>query len=485
MKSTYKIRLTILLSIILISSFIGISYFNYKAAQIHVREEIANSSLPLTQENLYSDLIKDLIPPLNIASLMSNDTFLIEWTTSGEKDTDKIIDYLKEIENKYHYFSAFFISETTGNYYHYSGVLKKMNKNDPHDIWYYDFISSEKKYEVVVDTNEANGNKLTIFINFRVEDMAGMLLGVTGVGLEMRNFSDFLSEKQKLYHRTIFLVDRSGLIQAHSDMKFIEKVSLYDQPGIGSVAGELLLKSEVPVDNSYSVNGSQVLVTSRYIKELGWFLIVEENESEALKTARYSLYRTLIAGLGTSLIIIILSAFTVNYYQKKLETIAVTDNLTHLYNRRELNKQFEKALYRYNRYKTEFSIIIIDIDKFKDINDSIGHLSGDKLLVRISEILLKNIRPTDFLARWGGDEFVIIAECQVEEARQTAERIRAYIQNTDFSDILNKKKKITISAGVAEYTENETVETFLSKADKTLYKAKENGRNKVCFYQRT
>ena len=99
---------------------------------------------------------------------------------------------------------------------------------DDHDIWYYRFVDSGMQYTLDVDTDEAGGQLLTIFINFRVEDAEGNLLGVTGVGIKMEDFSSFLSDKQKKYNRNIFLCDSNGVIQAHSDISQIEQVNIHE-----------------------------------------------------------------------------------------------------------------------------------------------------------------------------------------------------------------------------------------------------------------
>ncbi len=464
-------RLILVLSIILLVSFVSISIINYHGARSALHEELIESSLPLTRENLYSELIRVLMPPINAAHLMGHDSFLVNWALAGEEDPNAVVQYLDEIRRQYGYFSSFFISEETNNYYYYEGILKQISTEDDHDVWYYNFVESGEDYVLDVDTNQAADDRLTIFINVRLEDFEDNLLGVTGVGIEMEGFSSILREKQEEYDRVIYLVDRMGLVQAHPDLDVVANRSIFTAPGIDDIALDLLLEKDEPITSSYVREGDTILVTSRYIPELDWFLIVEQNETDALASARESLFRTILAGIITSIIIIVISAFTVNHFQSKLELQSRTDELTGAANRREFDKQFNRSVERYNRYGTRFSVVLLDIDKFKDVNDTKGHIVGDRVLKEVTEIIQKRIRSIDLLARWGGDEFIILAECGKEDAAETAERIRQAAEKIDVD--------VSISCGVAAFNSDDTLESITARADRAMYESKQSGRNRV------
>ena len=474
MKLSSRFRLILIISVILIAAFLFVSFFNYNAAKSSIEGEIVSSSLPLLRENIYSEIKQDFIPAHNISSMMANDSFLKNWAINGEKDPKKVVQYLREIRKEYGYFSVFFISEQTKNYYHYGGILKQINPEDDHDVWYYNFVDSGKSYELDVDNDEASMNRLTIFINFRLEDYTGRLLGVTGVGIEMEGFSEFLEKKQKKYNRRIFFVDKEGMVQAHSKRTLIEQVSIYEKPGINKIAGKILREESKPVDAVYESGDGNVLVTSRYIQEMDWFLIVEQDEDAILVSAKRNLLRTLLIGFFASVIIITLTAVTINYFHKRLEQMAVTDKLTGTANRRELEKQFERAVARHIRHNVSLSVMIIDIDRFKEINDTEGHLEGDRILTGLAETVRENIRPDDLFARWGGDEFVLLLESEGEEAAAMAERLRKALREKQFP--------VSLSIGIAPYAEGDTLDDAVKKADKALYTSKEQGRDRVTLY---
>jgi diguanylate cyclase (GGDEF)-like protein len=161
---------------------------------------------------------------------------------------------------------------------------------------------------------------------------------------------------------------------------------------------------------------------------------------------------------------------------KQLEKIAITDNLTGLFNRHKLDEILEKEKSRFQRYGNQFCIILLDIDHFKQVNDNYGHQVGDEILTSFSNILLQNTRQNDVIARWGGEEFLIVCpETNLDDTFQLAEKLRITIQDHEFSIA----KSQTASFGIADLKISESVSDLISKADQALYKAKNEGRNKV------
>jgi len=161
---------------------------------------------------------------------------------------------------------------------------------------------------------------------------------------------------------------------------------------------------------------------------------------------------------------------------KKLEYISTHDTLTNLYNREYFDKNLESKIKSALRYGNQFSLIILDIDHFKNVNDTYGHNIGDTVLVAIAKILKDNIREDDIAARWGGEEFVILLpHTELDGTYFLAEKLRVCIES---SSIINKQK-ITASFGVGIYANSESKTTFFEKIDNALYSAKDNGRNCV------
>jgi len=160
--------------------------------------------------------------------------------------------------------------------------------------------------------------------------------------------------------------------------------------------------------------------------------------------------------------------------EEKLVKIANFDALTGLYNRRKFDEILKLETNRVKRYKRDLSALFFDIDHFKKVNDTYGHDIGDDVLMSVAKLVLTHIRETDYFARWGGEEFIIILpETNIDKAKIMAENIRKEIE----SHIFNKAGHLTVSIGVSNLIQKERVSTFLKRLDTALYKAKNSGRN--------
>lgn len=163
-----------------------------------------------------------------------------------------------------------------------------------------------------------------------------------------------------------------------------------------------------------------------------------------------------------------------------LSLMASYDSLTEVYNRRRLMEDAEREFLRTKRYGGNLSVLIIDIDSFKTINDQYGHLAGDKVLRSVAGIFKNRVRATDILGRYGGEEFIILLpQTTIENAFKIAENIRKQIENIN---IINDQQVIhvTVSIGVATYKCNhENIQQLINQADLSLYKAKNNGKNQT------
>lgn len=162
---------------------------------------------------------------------------------------------------------------------------------------------------------------------------------------------------------------------------------------------------------------------------------------------------------------------------KELELLSTTDQLTKLHNRLHLDNVMGKELYAAKRYDHPLSFIIIDVDKFKSVNDTYGHQVGDMVLRDVAQIIKHNVRQSDIAGRWGGEEFVVICpDTDLNGARILAEKLRKAMESHTFDTVGRK----TASFGVSRFRKDDDEKDFFGRADEALYVAKETGRNKVC-----
>lgn len=172
----------------------------------------------------------------------------------------------------------------------------------------------------------------------------------------------------------------------------------------------------------------------------------------------------------------------INFMYSRTRYLSLTDALTGLYNRRHFDNTVEREFMRSKRYGGDLSLAIIDIDFFKKVNDTYGHLCGDYVLKEVAYLIMDNFRKTDFVFRYGGEEFVVIlTETDIKSSQIPLERLRKKIEEYPF--VFNGQPlHITISTGVSS-NNAEDMETFLDNADKALYRAKQAGRNRIEIFE--
>ena len=199
--------------------------------------------------------------------------------------------------------------------------------------------------------------------------------------------------------------------------------------------------------------------------------------AEILSEAKFSMFQTLFFIFLIDVILIIAIIWLINSsVRHHLEKISRLDPLTGICNRNVFNETIRGEIEASKRYSTPFSLLILDIDFFKQINDTYGHDTGDRVLKELSNLIGRLVRKTDVLCRIGGEEFaIVLTRTDAKRAPRVGEKIRQEVENGDF----NLNSNITISIGIATYQNGDTQESLFKRADEALYHSKENGRNRV------
>ena len=194
---------------------------------------------------------------------------------------------------------------------------------------------------------------------------------------------------------------------------------------------------------------------------------------------RYQVSFIIAALIGVFLLLfsfLIYRNLLIHNIRKHSMLLANTDSLTGLNNRRVILPLINKEIARCNRFHNSACLLMADVDHFKSVNDDYGHLTGDKVLSDIAQVLQESLRAADTIARWGGEEFIILTpNTDAESGREVAEKLRVGIEQIQHPH----GKRVTISFGVAAYAEGESFNSWVNRADSALYQAKKNGRNRV------
>jgi len=314
-----KYQLVTVISLLLVTGFLATSLASYYVSRASLRSEIARNELPLTSDNIYSEIRHDLSRPVFISALMASDTFLRDWVIEGELDESQIIKYLKEIQTKRHTFTSFFVSEKTRIYYHADGILKKVSDDDERDRWYFRVREMKEDYEINVDPDLANKDAMTIFINYRVFDYDNNYIGATGVGLTVGAVKQLIKTYQEKYNRTIYFADRDGAIKL-AGPSFDKTIQNISELAYSALLGDTF-DAQPERSFNYKRNGHVIHVNIRYIDEFEWYLVVEQPEQETIQ----QIYTTLFINLGIciviTLVVLALINVSVTAYQKRIETL--------------------------------------------------------------------------------------------------------------------------------------------------------------------
>jgi diguanylate cyclase (GGDEF)-like protein len=327
--------------------------------------------------------------------------------------------------------------------------------------------------------------------SYPVHDAAGKLVGAVVLKKSLNGFEADL----KRFNHPFFLIDPHGVVILTNRPKMFLQ-TLWPLPAetqqalalqFGRLDGAPMLGSEIAEAKWVSIDGQRGYLRRRYTNHSDWSLVTV--------TVPQKIFANRVLGLVITLMMTIVTLvylaggergvrdnvqldkrLQLEELARKLDFRATTDPLTGLFNRRKLNHELSLEIARSQRYQTPLSVVIFDVDYFKAINDTHGHQFGDKVLIELSKFVASRIRKTDVLARWGGEEFMLLVPgSSGHRARQFAENLRDSVRQF----AAGEAGIVTCSFGVAEFEAGDTAETLIARADEALYRAKINGRDRV------
>ncbi len=471
-----KTKVVLIIASLLLGVSITGSIINYHKNVRDTQAQLQNTSLPLSVDNIYTEIQQRMIEPLLVSSLMSNDTFLRDWIMEGETDLNGIVRYLTEIQQKYDVFTTFLVSDVTKNYYHPRGLIDVINKENSADAWYFRFKEQSEPYEINLDHNANLGDFLVMFINYKVMNYKKEMIGVTGVGVRLLNIEQMLNSFKTRYKYDVYFVDQKGELTLFSK-------ALNKRGNIANIEGLRQIEESIfegkQTQFEYKDKDGEYLLNTKYIEKLKLHLFVEINKKEYLDELKKTFYGNLLASILVTVLVTFIILYTINIYQKQLVQLASEDALTGLANRRKFNEHFEKLYKLYKKGINRLTLFLIDIDDFKEVNDTFGHLIGDEALIRVADILRVELRASDMIARWGGEEFaLLLVDVSPEKAMEIAQKLcQAIKEDKVLTQLL--QKPLTVSIGLGELSSLESQDGLVYKVDNALYEAKKAGKDQV------
>jgi diguanylate cyclase (GGDEF)-like protein len=466
------------ITLIVVGGFLTASAAAFIASRDAIERSLSEQALPLTGDIIYAGLQKDILYPVFISSLMAQDPVARSWLAGGEQNRQAIMAWLGEVKGKYGTVASFLASDATRTLYHTYGEPDQLLEGHPGDQWYFRIKALKNTaYETNVDVESEYTGQPTLFINHRVLDAGGKFLGVTGVAITLSTINQVLARYQERYGRNIYFVSTEGKVVLSGSSLKAEELELRTRSGIKDIAPAILNHSTAPTSLAYRSGNADVLVNSRFVPEVNWYLVVEQSVSGRIQPLTRIFAVNFGISFGVTLMVLVVTLFTVHRFQRRLHRMATTDALTGLLNRQALALLFRQSTLVSKRTGRPLSAILFDIDHFKAVNDTFGHVVGDSVIQQVAALALDVVRESDLVTRWGGEEYlVLLNDCTLEQALGIADTLRVRVASHDFG-LPAPHVPITISLGVAQYHANESETAFFTRADEALYGAKHGGRN--------
>ena len=441
--------------IIAVFSTVGILTFFFNREK---RQEVETSRL--IAAHIYDSIAKEVYEPITISKTMAADQLLqnlLQEETSYSQDKIEAVfsEYLSQLRDKMGYLAAYVISEKTHRYYTPNGIGKVVNpQTSPYDIWYTLFLESGKKYDLDTDRDEENGYRWTVFVNVRVEDNEGHLLGVCGVGLFMDELQKLVDTFESMYRVKINLIDPEGLVQVDSNSINIENAYIV----------EAIMDKPTADDFTYRKRGVRGYRMCRYMEPLEWYLVLQGNNIEEELTLSRWIWPAACGFVFVLLFLLITHFMRQTEIQHILEEKS-SDRLTGLPNRNYFQEAYgELGVFNTTRY---LSMAVFDVDNFRFVND---RQDGDEVLQQLTAIVKDSLQEEGMLLRWGGDEFVALLEIPVQKAEHVFREICRTIK---------EQLHVTLSVGIVEINLSDRIKTNYYRAVQLCYAAKESGGNEV------
>ncbi len=454
------IKITRIAITMVIISFVMSTVISLWSLQL-VTEKNTQELSKLLASRIHDHITTELAESITLSRSMARDSFMINAMKKEKSDCLEDIEqimsnYLLAQKNDYGVEAAFAVVDSSLCYYSFNGFNRKVSpRTNERDKWYYDIVSSGKQYTLEVDRYELDQDKWTVFVNARVVDENGNLLGICGVGSKMTGEQDFFASLEKNYGVKISLVDPNGKIQVSTDESRIDK--------------KLRQDIKLNKDNDYNyqkIDGNNFAVV-KYIDRLGWHLIVESDQN----TVRGSLWNVLLLNIVMCVVVMVIMLLSIRiiiFRHRALNIASMVDQPTQLLNRRAFEEK-KSALAKVS-LDENFVYVTADLNGLKVANDTLGHEAGDELIRGAADCLKATFGAFGDVYRIGGDEFAAILEMSEEQYHKSSESLQETMAN--WKGKLQSGLSISCGHAFSREFPSENITELAKISDERMYKAK-------------
>lgn len=444
----------------------GITYATYTAISNIVAEQSRIQQQAVSP--VFSLVNEELLKPLHVAQtigLAKNFDVLLD---TNQLDEVALVNLLQQLER--HFGLTFFVaSEKMRTQYLSNG--RKIELIEGKVFWY--FEAQQQDRDLIADLGQV-GN-VHLYFDVRIKNQQGEFLGFVGVGKSLELFIEKFSHyKETFGYDFLFVNDKEQIMLTSLADLIVRDATIPSLDSLPWYTNEVSTSSQFE-STLVTDNNKDFLLSKIDIEELDWklLLLIPLNERQAAINKTF--VNNTLMSISVMVFLFFVSFWVMVFYKNKLEHSGDIDPLTRLPNRTSIDRRYQQL----KRQDAMISVIMVDIDRFKDINDTYGHNTGDEVLKTISRIMTEEIREQDIVGRWGGEEFIMLIPTVNEEtALNIAERTRIYLEEETFIKV-ESTFKVTASFGVTHGSSKIPLSELISQADAALYQAKKLGRNTV------
>jgi diguanylate cyclase (GGDEF)-like protein len=452
------------------------SYFTLKDVINSHNKQVQSAITPL-----FSLVTSEILRPLNVANFMANNHFIIDYANQDNIEKEYIAEYLKGISKSYNML-AFIALKKHKLMLDSDAKESLLNSTEPE--WYHRLkdLPGEQFSDI------GNSEDPHLYFDNKIRNKDGEFIGFTGVAIDLNYFASKFKEYSDRFGFELYFVDNNNIITLSSNS--IMKSESHHRESLMTRLSDLPWHQSLLKNNAADKNLSTevmyttaegLLISQMPIQELNWrmFIVsppaVEQNGYWQIFISRFVLFFFIVI----TLYLLLLNS--INYFKARLIKHSETDYLTQLPNRSHIHSRFDSIA----KHNKDLCVVLADIDNFKSINDTYGHLVGDDVLRIVAEQLSHSLRKVDVIGRWGGEEFImLLPETSAEQALIIVERIRENIAAISFPITTTSGTfSTTISFGICQLPlNNNAINDYIAAADQALYKAKSNGKNQSVIF---
>ncbi len=485
-----RTRTFVTLSVAILVAFLILTGFYAVQETRRTREFIREYELPSLGLAVLANLDRTAAQYHRAGEELLRYHFIRDWILEGEQDENELREFLETVRREHNMLDASIVSDRTETYYSTDGRTLKLDPDNwERDGWYYLYRDAVPESNIDAWYFPETG-EIGMWVNVPIGCADGEVLGVTGGGVDASAFRAMLEHYGGFAGINIYMARRDGrLVYATDDTLLQTPAKTLGEIWSRDVTPDLVTARDSAGGTVLQPEGSAgPLLWGHFSRNWDTYVIVEKAAAVLADRTRQSVFRSMVPALILTASLYAITLWVIMAARRKialqaslLEDLAGTDQLTGLYNRARFNEIVKQETQRVQRTGEESCLLILDLDLFKEVNDTYGHPNGDQALKTVASEIKQQLRSTDTLARFGGEEFTILLPgTSIEGAYLVAEKIRQAIALCRLPEPM-ADLSLTASIGVAplQTMNDQSFDITYREADRALYRAKRRGRNRT------